>query len=142
MTPGYITRAVRERVRAEAHNRCGYCLAPQSLAYDTLEIDHIIPEAIGGGNDRDNLWLACRPCNRNKGANTRARDPLTGQMVRLFDPRRDQWQDHFAWSDDGCVIIGQTACGRATVQALHVNNAFAVETRRFWVQAGWRPASG
>lgn len=59
MTPGYITRAVRERVRAEAHDRCGYCLAPQSQAYDTLEIDHIIPEAMGGSDDRENLWLAC-----------------------------------------------------------------------------------
>jgi len=142
MTPGYISRVVRERTRAEAHNRCGYCLTPQTLAYDTLEIDHIIPEAAGGGNEPNNLWLACRPCNRHKGTQIDGRDPLTNQLVRLFDPRRENWRDHFTWSEDGCIVIGQTACGRASVMALQINNAFAVETRRFWVEAGWHPPEG
>jgi len=142
MTPGYIARVVRERIRGEARNRCGYCLTPQTLAYDTLEIDHIIPEATGGGNEPNNLWLACRSCNRHKGTQIDSRDPLTNQLVRLFDPRRENWRDHFTWSEDGCIVIGQTACGRTTVMALQINNAFAVETRRFWVEAGWHPPKG
>lgn len=48
MTPGSIPKSVREQVREDAGNRCGYCLTPQSLAYDTLELDHIIPVAAGG----------------------------------------------------------------------------------------------
>ncbi len=32
-----------------------------------FEIDHIIPEYIGGLNTKDNLQLACRKCNRGKG---------------------------------------------------------------------------
>lgn len=32
------------------------------------EIDHVIPESLGGSGDADNLVLACRTCNRKKGA--------------------------------------------------------------------------
>ena len=35
--------------------------------------------------------------------------------MRLFDPRRQRWSEHFAWSDDGTRVIGRTPCGRATV---------------------------
>lgn len=139
MTPGYIPQSVREQVRVDARNRCGYCLAPQALAYDALELDHIVPEAAGGANDRNNLWLSCRSCNRHKGAQTHGQDPATGQRERLFNPRSQSWERHFAWSDDGCEAIGLTACGRATIRALHINNPFAVQTRRLWVEAGWHP---
>lgn len=32
----------------------------------TLEVDHIDPVANGGGNDEQNLWVLCRPCNSGK----------------------------------------------------------------------------
>lgn len=32
------------------------------------EIDHIVPEALGGSGEPENLQLARRPCNRSKGA--------------------------------------------------------------------------
>jgi len=35
-----------------------------------LEIDHIVPESKGGETKPDNLHLACRYCNRAKGAKT------------------------------------------------------------------------
>lgn len=35
-----------------------------------LEMDHIVPEITGGKNVADNINLACRPCNRNKGQKT------------------------------------------------------------------------
>ena len=38
----------------------------------TLEIDHVIPEHHGGPSTPDNLTLACRPCNRRKGAKSHA----------------------------------------------------------------------
>jgi len=66
-------------------------------------------------------------------------DPLSGRRVRLFNPRRQQWKRHFRWSEDGTLIIGQTACGRATVIALNLNNLVAVTVRRNWVAAGWHP---
>ena len=38
------------------------------VSFPGLELDHIIPESHGGPTTADNLTLACRPCNRKKGA--------------------------------------------------------------------------
>lgn len=35
--------------------------------------------------------------------------------------------------------MGLTACGRATVLALQLNNAYAVTVRQAWVSVGWHP---
>jgi hypothetical protein len=57
----------------------------------------------------------------------------------LFNPRRQLWREHFVWSGDGTQIIGLTACGRATVLALKMNNDDIVAARRLWVSVGWHP---
>lgn len=133
------TAELRARIRSQAGNRCGYCLAHQDYVPWTLEIEHIVPLAEGGSNNEDNLWLACHTCNLYKGAKTHAIDPLTGRRIRLFNPRTRQWARHFRWSQDGAQIIGRTTCGRATVVALNLNNLIAVTVRRNWVVAGWHP---
>jgi 5-methylcytosine-specific restriction endonuclease McrA len=127
------------RVRIAAGNRCGYCLNPQRLLPWELEIEHIRPSAHGGADEEENLWLACRSCNSFKGAQTRGHDPMTNRTVRLFNPRRQKWSRHFAWSPDGTQIIGLTASSHSTVIALILNNIFAVSARREWVLAGWHP---
>ena len=139
MTSRYIGHAINERVRKQAGSRCGYCLSQQRYVLGKLEIEHIIPQARGGTSDEDNLWLSCRLCNSYKGIQTHGRDPLTGRHVRLFNPRRQKWTRHFHWGKDGTRIVGHTACGRATVSALQLNNIFAVMVRRQWVAAGWHP---
>jgi hypothetical protein len=105
----------------------------------TLEIEHVVPKAAGGDNDESNLWLACPLCNGFKSSQVRCTDPRTAQTVALFHPRNDRWSHHFHWSRDGTRIIGKTACGRATVIALQLNNLTAVTVRRCWVNAGWHP---
>ena len=82
-----------------------------ALFTDQTEIEHIIPTAKGGADAEDNLWLARRICNNAKRAQTLARNPITKRIVRLFDPRRQDWSRHFTWSEDGTLIIGKTACG-------------------------------
>jgi hypothetical protein len=37
------------------------------------------------------------------------------------------------------IATGLTACGRATVSALSLNNQLAVIVRRNWINAGWHP---
>ena len=139
MSATSISEQRRLRIRTEAGNRCGYCLTHQDYVPWTLEIEHIVPLAAGGSNDDSNLWLACHACNLFKGAKTRSRDPLSARIVALFNPRRQRWSRHFQWSDDGALILGRTACGRATVIALNLNNLIAVRVRRHWVAAGWHP---
>jgi hypothetical protein len=134
-----VSDEVRARVRAQADDRCGYCHSPQRYVLGLLEIDHIIPQAQGGTDDEDNLWLSCRMCNSFKGAQTHGLDPITGRRVSLFNPRRQRWTEHFRWSEDSTRVIGLTDCGRATVLALQINNVIAVMVRREWVTAGWHP---
>ena len=139
MTSRSITEALRTRVRTQANQRCGYCLANQRYIPWPLEIEHIIPIAKGGTDAEENLWLACRSCNLYKSSQTHSHDPLTYRRIRLFNPRLQRWHRHFVWSEDGTLIIGRTICGRATVVALNMNNLVAVTVRRNWVSVGWHP---
>lgn len=139
MSRSYIPEDMRERVRRQAGDRCGYCLSQQVYVWGKLEIEHIIPLALEGTNDEENLWLACRLCNLQKSDQTEAYDPLTGQRVHLFNPRVQFWWDHFMWSHDGTLIIGLTPIGRATVIALQLNESLRIAVRRRWVEVGWHP---
>lgn len=135
----YLSEVIRQRVRQRAGNRCEYCLSHQNYVMGKLQIDHVKPTVKEGSDAEDNLCLACELCNRSKWSKTEGLDPLTGETVSLFNPRRLRWSDHFYWSADGTEIIGITACGRATVMALKLNNNLAVTVRRNWVDAGWHP---
>lgn len=134
-----ISDEQRERIRKQAGDRCGYCQSSQRYVFGPLEIDHLTPTARGGTDDEENLWLACRMCNGFKSDHTHGRDPVTGEEIRLFNPRTQRWTEHFAWSEDGTQIVGLTPCGRATVVMLQLNNVIAVMVRREWVAAGWHP---
>lgn len=56
-------RARREMFLAS--NRCAYC--GRYLTYDTSTVDHVRARYWGGGDDPNNLELACAGCNRFKG---------------------------------------------------------------------------
>lgn len=134
-----VSPELRERVADTARHRCGYCQSQEIVVGMPFEIEHIIPEALGGSSKEENLWLACPRCNRHKGDRISAVDSQTGQVVVLFDPRRQQWEEHFTWQDDGVRIGGLTPTGRATVSALQLNNPYALRARRIWRTWGWHP---
>lgn len=139
MTPSYISADLRRRVIEDAGHRCGYCLTDEALSGIPLTLDHLIPVAAGGLTTRDNLWLACRPCNEFKAAQTQAVDPQTGESAPLFSPRTQEWQMHFTWNADLTEVVGVTPIGRATVAALQLNRPMLVRARRRWLLAGWHP---
>lgn len=56
-------------LKAQGH-RCPYCQA--DLRKVKRHIDHIMPIARGGSNDKTNIQILCEPCNRSKGA----KDPI------------------------------------------------------------------
>ncbi len=113
--------ATRAAVRERAAQRCEYCrLHQEDSPLAVLHVEHILPKIHGGGDELDNLALACIDCNLHKGPNLTGIDPETNQVTELFHPRRQPWEDHFAWQ--GIYIIGRTAMGRATVRLLQMND--------------------
>lgn len=123
-----------------ANHRCGYCQTQEVVSGIPLTVEHLLPKAQGGNDEEENLWLSCRFCNGHKADQTEALDPKTDQLVPLFNPRRQTWHEHFAWSEGGLKIVGKTATGRATVIGLFLaDDPDALLVRSFWIQAGWHP---
>ncbi len=137
----YIPQSLRQFVAEQAKFRCEYCQLRQELCPETFEVDHIIPRALGGKTAPDNLCYAYPVCNNAKRSQITARDPETGQRMRLFDPRRQSWNRHFRWSDDGGHVLGKTVVGRATVEALDMNRPRIVHIRLLWAAMGLHPPS-
>lgn len=134
-----IPQALAEQVRRRANYRCEYCQSSEWVSGQPCHIDHIIPCARGGATTSDNLCLACAACNGFKLDHVEALDPQSNQPVALFNPRQQQWREHFAWSDDGTRVAGLTPCGRATVLALKLNRPLAVAARAVWVSINRHP---
>ncbi|MGP1382454.1 MAG: HNH endonuclease [Thainema sp.] len=136
-----ISATLRAQMQAQADYRCEYCKTSSRLVGMPLVIDHIQPQAEGGSDNPDNLAAACYRCNEFKGAKTFSVDPATNQLAKLFNPRTQQWSDHFAWINGGTHIAGNTQSGRATVIALRLNNDQIVSARTLWITVGWHPPS-
>jgi len=139
-----VTKALYESVRQRAQGRCEYCHYPELLSSAPLSLDHVDPQSLGGSDDLSNLALACRRCNERRYNFTTGLDPETEAEVALFNPRPQQWSDHFIWSADALLIIGKTATGRATCNRLDLNDArreepFIQNARRQWVTGGMHP---
>lgn len=133
-----VPKALRLWVEAVGE-RCEYCQTSEWISGIALEIDHIIPRSKSGANAQTNVCRACSSCNTNKGDKTEAVDPDTGEAVQLFNPRLQEWCNHFTWGDEGRLIIGLTSCGRATIEALAMNNPRIVRSRELWISVGWHP---
>jgi 5-methylcytosine-specific restriction endonuclease McrA len=82
-------------VALRARHRCEYCHAPELAFNFKFEIDHCDPRSRGGSNDLLNFALACPVCNLYKADWTNSQDDVSGQLVRLFNPRVDFWDSHF-----------------------------------------------
>ena len=139
-----VPNATRRLVRQRARYLCEYCHSPEYLSPDRFTIDHIMPQSLGGSDEADNLALACHRCNERHYNFTSAIDPQTQEEIPLFNPRQQQWYDHYLWTKDGTKILGTTPTGRATCNRLDFNDERRDEpsiqsARRFWVAAGWHP---
>ena len=137
----------RELIRKRANYLCEYCHSPERISATRFTVDHIVPQSLGGSDEPDNLALACRRCNERRYNFIAGYDPVTKTIVTLFNPRTEQWGQHFSWSIDGKNIIGNTPIGRATVSRFDLNDERYDEkdsirnTRSLWVKAGWHPPS-
>ena len=120
--------ATKRLVRQRANNRCEYCgLHQDQSPLATLQIEHVTPRKHGGGDELENLALACIDCNLAKSSNIAGRDPETNELTPLFHPRIDQWDDHFSF--DGIYVLGRTSVGRTTIYVLNMNSTDQLELR-------------
>lgn len=122
MSTGYIGADLRRLVALRAEHLCEYCLIHEENTFYGCEVDHIISEKHDGPTHEGNLAYACLFCNRNKGSDIASLEPGTDRLVRLFDPRRDRWAQHFALEEDGITIVPRSPIGEATARLLGFNH--------------------
>jgi 5-methylcytosine-specific restriction endonuclease McrA len=76
--------------------KCIHCQSRVSIPIDLGEpahatLEHILPKTHGGGNELENLAIACRRCNQGKGKRLDHRpitDPKLQQVIALLRARR------------------------------------------------------
>jgi hypothetical protein len=122
-----IPAGMRRVVVFRAGSRCEYCGLAQQGQEATFHIDHVLPRAAGGTTTAGNLALACVSCSLRKESRRSGRDPLTGRIVPLFNPRRQNWDRHFRW--EAFAVVGLTPTGRTTVAALSLNRPLILAIR-------------
>jgi hypothetical protein len=93
----------------------------------------------GGETKEENLALACVSCSLRKGSRQNLKDLETGEVVLIFNPRQQRWKEHFIW--DGVRVVGLTATGRTTLQALDLNRPTMLAIRTEEVLLGRHPPS-
>ena len=114
-----IPADLRDTVIDRAGNRCKYCQLSQESQVATFPVDHIVPFGQQGRTEFTNLALACPRRNSKKWMHSEARDPDTGEIVLLFNPRTQSWQEHFRWSEsDTALLEPLSAVGRTTAALL------------------------
>lgn len=76
MTPSrrYREHVFREAERCGREVVCAYCKTPLTL--ETSTVDHRVPRTRGGSGERENLTIACQPCNLAKGKKVKLADAL------------------------------------------------------------------
>jgi len=122
-----IPSGLRQVVVQRAGRRCEYCLLSEEGQEATFHIDHVVPTALGGPNTIGNLALACVSCSLRKGARVAVTDLLTGREVGLYNPRTDEWSQHFRWN--GVYIEPLSSVGRVTVEAMKMNRPLILAIR-------------
>jgi len=76
-----ITGELREAIFARDGRQCRYCGSTQGPFW----IDHVYPESKGGETTLENLVVACRACNANKGRKVGVW-PKTERSVKMEYP--------------------------------------------------------
>lgn len=120
MSVTYIPVALRRLVEKRAKQRCEYCQLPAGVAFFPHEVDHVIAEKHGGTTEEGNLAYTCWRCNRYKGSDLGSFDPQTGAFSFLFNPRNQQWLEHFKF--ENIMLVGMTPEGRTTTKLLQLNS--------------------
>ena len=113
-----VTSRLRYEVMARDKNTCQYCgrTAPDVK----LEIDHLVPSALGGSITMDNLITACEDCNQGKTstvapehimerARSRTREYENSKhIIQQLEAEQDEYLRHFRTIWTKYTLDGQT----------------------------------
>ncbi len=83
--PRRHVRFSRINLMARDNFQCQYCGVKP--ARQELNLDHVVPRALGGRSTWENVVTSCLACNRKKGGCT----PRQAQMKLLSRPQRPRW---------------------------------------------------
>jgi hypothetical protein len=128
---------MQQQVCERAGGLYEYCHLPDAYTTLPFQIDYIIAEKHGGLTTLDKLAYCCLHCNAFKGPNIAGVSQATGDIVRLFHPRKDLWNEHFTW--DGSRLLSSTAIGRVTIAVLAINAPYRLEVRQMLIAEGAFP---
>lgn len=116
------TPMTKKRIKRLARDRSVRCyICGRELDYDELEsvtVDHVWPNALGGKDEDFNLKAACPSCNRNKATHIDASDFHYEEICLVGDKEDDGFQPElcthyrvalWAKSNYRCIICGQPA---------------------------------
>ncbi len=106
---------------------------PEDCDVFPFQLDHVIARKHRGRTSAANLAWSCYSCNAFKGPNLAGHDAASGEVVRLFNPRNDDWPTHFEWH--GARLNGLTPIGRVTIDVLRINLRERVEHRAMLIAA-------
>jgi len=135
----YISVALRHAVRERAKHCCEYCRTHEDDNFLPFEVDHIIAEKHHGETELANLCWSCSTCNGYKGSDIASYDPDTKQLTPLFNPRTQDWSEHFLI--DSATIKAHTAIGRVTSSILKLNTSQRLDDRAALISIKRYPCS-
>lgn len=139
MSEVYIPINVQREVILLSNGYCEYCIYPEDYSSDYFHFDHIISVFEGGTSELSNIARCCGRCNTIKNQKIQHFDPFTSQISRLFNPRKDLWTEHFHWSTDELLVLGETDIGRTTVDFLQLNRQSVINLRQVLKPLGLHP---
>jgi hypothetical protein len=132
-----VSTFLRSVVQDRAHRRCEYCLLHEDDAWEAHQPDHIVARKHRGQTVLENLAWTCAVCNRHKGSDVASIDEVTGRVVRLFHPRKDNWTRHFRLNNGR--IVSHTSVARVTEFLLQLNRPDRVRIRQILSGKGLYP---
>lgn len=134
----YISEKIKALVAKRAGNVCEYCLVHEDDLVFGCQIDHILSIKHGGETVPENLAYSCLVDNVNKGSDLGSVVPPNKKLIRFFNPRTDEWNEHFEHSNG--FINPKTKIGEATARILQFNAPERVQRRQLLILAGKYPS--
>jgi hypothetical protein len=138
VSESYIPAGLRREVADRAHQCCEDCRVVQGIHTIDFAIDHVIAQKHGGQTVAENPCFSCYWCSSYKGSDLSSVDwAAGGQIVPLFNPRQQRWDDHFTLKR--AVLQALTATGRVTIFLLRLNAPERIEERELLLRLNIYP---